>query len=66
MLRGAIVWVIWKERNRLIFQGENYKSVRVLGVHIINLIKYWSQIKGNSCTNNIHLIVPLNVNSLPM
>jgi hypothetical protein len=52
MLRGAILWVLWKERNRLIFQGGRCKSVRVLEGNIINLIKYCSQIKGNSCTNN--------------
>jgi hypothetical protein len=31
MLRGAILWVIWKEKNRLTFQRERCKSVRVLG-----------------------------------
>jgi hypothetical protein len=37
--------------------------MRNLGSNIINLIKYWNQVKGNE---NIHLIVPSNVNSLPL
>jgi hypothetical protein len=66
MFRGVILWILWEEINRLTFQGGRCKSVRVLGGNIINFKKYWSQIKRNSCTNNIHLIVPHNVNSLPI
>jgi hypothetical protein len=40
MIRGLVVWVIWKERNRLIFQEDIYKSATSLGGKIIALIKY--------------------------
>jgi hypothetical protein len=63
MLRGAILWVIWSERNRLIFRVGVCKSMRNLGSNVINLIKYWNQVKGNE---NIHLMVSSNVNSLPL
>jgi hypothetical protein len=46
ILKGAVLWVIWNERNRLIFKGGNCKTVRTLGNNIIMLAKYWSQIKG--------------------
>jgi zinc-binding in reverse transcriptase len=40
IFRAAILWVIWKERNRLIFHGGICKSIRNLGGSIIALIKY--------------------------
>jgi hypothetical protein len=55
-----------KRKNKLIFQGGNCSSIKILGGKIINLIKYLSQIKGSSYTNNIHLIISPNVDSLPM
>jgi hypothetical protein len=63
MLRGAILWIIWNERNRLIFRGGVCKNIRALGSKNINLIKYWNQLKSNE---NIHLMVPPNVNSPPL
>jgi hypothetical protein len=66
MLKGAGIWTLWLERNRLIFKGSNCKSVRNLGGSIISLIKFWCQAKGNSYIDNLHLVVPPNVNSLPM
>jgi hypothetical protein len=42
LIRGAVIWIIWKERNKLIFEGENYKSIKAIGSSIISLAKYWS------------------------
>jgi hypothetical protein len=39
--------------------GDNCRSIRTLSANIFALIKYWSQIKGSSCTNNINLVAPL-------
>jgi hypothetical protein len=40
LMRGAVLWVLWNERNILIFEGGNIKSVRMLGGDIIFLNKY--------------------------
>jgi hypothetical protein len=56
--RCAVLWIIWNERNRLIFRESNYKSVRTLGSQILTLIKYWSQLKGQGCTDKLNFIVP--------
>jgi hypothetical protein len=40
MVRGAVLWIIWNKRNRLIFGGDNCKSIRTLGSQIPALIKY--------------------------
>jgi hypothetical protein len=37
-----------------------------LGGNIINLVRYWSNIKGNNSIDNIHIIIPSDINSLPM
>jgi hypothetical protein len=66
MMRGAVLWVLWNERNKLIFEGGNIKSVRTLGGDIISLIKYWSQLNYKDKLDTIHFIIPLNVSSLPM
>jgi hypothetical protein len=46
LIREAFLWVIWLERNRLIFKGGTIKSIRQLGGSIITLTKHWCQIKG--------------------
>jgi hypothetical protein len=40
MMREAVLWDLWNERNRLVFEGGNVKSMRTLGGDIISLIKY--------------------------
>jgi hypothetical protein len=66
MVRRAVTWVIWKERNRLIFKEGSCKSLRSIGGDLITLLKYWGQIKGNRCLDNLHLIVPTYVNDLSL
>jgi hypothetical protein len=63
---AAILWVIWKERNRLIFQGGSCKSLRNLSGSIIALIKYRCQLKGNNYTDARNLVIPHNTNELPL
>jgi hypothetical protein len=37
MICSAICWVIWLERNKVIFQGSALSSIRSLGLRIIHL-----------------------------
>jgi hypothetical protein len=66
LIEGALLWIIWKERNRLIFQEGNCKSVTNLGASIIALARYWYLIKGENYQNVLHIILPTNINSLPV
>jgi hypothetical protein len=58
MIRGAVLWIIWNERNILIFREGNCKNIRTLGNQILALIKYWSQLNGQDCTDKLKFIVP--------
>jgi hypothetical protein len=66
MMRGAVLWVLWNERNRLIFEGGTVKSLRTLGGDIISLIKYWSHLNYKDNLDITHSIIPPKVNSLPL
>jgi hypothetical protein len=41
MVRGAILWVIWLERNKLCFTNEKYRNIKVVGLQIISLTSFW-------------------------
>jgi hypothetical protein len=41
VVRGPVIWTIWKKKNISIFEGGNGKSLRGLGKCIIFLAKYW-------------------------
>lgn len=66
ILRGALLWTIWNERNRIIFRGGDCKSIRQLGYSRNSLAKHWFQIKGNEYQAQLHYILPPDVQSLPV
>jgi hypothetical protein len=66
LIRGACLWIIWLERNRLTFKGGIIKSIRQLGGSVIALAKHWCLIKGKEYQDKLHNILPSNVNSIPM
>jgi zinc-binding in reverse transcriptase len=41
IIRRAFLWTIWKERNKIVFEGAKCKSLRALGNSIITLAEYW-------------------------
>jgi hypothetical protein len=59
-------YVNWsgEERNRLVFQGDNCKTVRNLGASVIALVQYWCMIKEDNYRTLLHNILPSNINSL--
>jgi zinc-binding in reverse transcriptase len=40
LIRGAFLWSIWKEKNRIIFKGGRCKTLRSLGNDIITSARY--------------------------
>jgi hypothetical protein len=43
MIRGAVLWTIWLERNILCFQNGSPKSVTSIGIQILSLVFFWCQ-----------------------
>jgi hypothetical protein len=66
LIRGVFLWIVWNERNRIIFKGGQVRTIRQLGGSIIALSRYWCLLKGNEFLNALHNILPSNINSLPV
>jgi hypothetical protein len=48
LVRGAVLWTVWLERNKLYFTDKDACSVSVLERKIISLATYWCSQKGKS------------------
>jgi hypothetical protein len=59
VVRGTVLWTMWKERNRLIFEGVFIKLQG--GSNIIYLAKYWSLSQGEEFQTNLQLILPTDI-----
>jgi hypothetical protein len=42
------------------------EKCKIIRGNILALIKYWSTIKGDNVSANLHLIVPPDINYLPL
>ena len=64
LVRGAILWSVWLERNRVIFKEAQSKTPKALGISIISLATFWCKSKGNDSFFKLTLILPCDVNDL--
>jgi hypothetical protein len=64
LVRGAILWSVWLERNRVIFKEAQPKTPKALGISIISLATFWCKSKGNNSFFKLTLILPCDVNDL--
>jgi L-cystine uptake protein TcyP (sodium:dicarboxylate symporter family) len=58
------VWIIWNERNMIMFQDKTHKSISSLGSKIITLAKHWCKLKGEGYIELLQLIMSTNVELL--
>lgn len=64
LVRGAVLWCIWLERNKICFQNTSIPSVQAMGSKIIALSTFWCQSLNNGSLLHLSLILPLNTNNL--
>jgi hypothetical protein len=65
LIRGAIFWTIWLERNKLIFTDKSTSSIRNLAMKFISLLSYWCSTNNDGSFLKFQLIIPQNVRGLP-
>jgi zinc-binding in reverse transcriptase len=58
LIRSAICWVIWLERNKVIFLGSAISSMRTLDLRIIYLCTFWCTARQTSQMLNLTLLFP--------
>ena len=65
LVRGAVLWQIWLERNNIIFKGSSPQSLKVLGSKIISLVLFWCKSNSDKSYFKLTLILPCDVKKLP-
>jgi zinc-binding in reverse transcriptase len=66
MVRGAVLWTVWLERNKLCFTDKQACSIPVLGNKIISLANYWCSQKGKVNLFKLSLVMSQEVGDLFM
>jgi hypothetical protein len=64
MVRGAVLWCVWLERNRLIFKDGTAKNVQCLGAQIIYFVKFWCKSQSYDAIDNLTYILPCDTKNL--
>ena len=65
MIRGAVLWLLWLERNKVIFQGSQPVPLKVLGAKILSLVSFWCKSNNDKSFFKLTLILPCDVKELP-
>lgn len=65
-VRGAVMWVVWLERNRICLENGKVRSLKSLGLHMINLASFWCKNKGKTNILKLSLVLPQDVVDLPL
>jgi hypothetical protein len=66
LVRSVVCWVIWLERNSIIFNQSSPVSYRALGLKIINLATFWCKARNASQLYKLTLILPQGIELLPL
>ena len=63
-VRGAVLWIIWLERNKICFQETCIPSLKSVGSKIISLVKFWCNHTNTGSLLQLSLILPMDTNDL--
>jgi hypothetical protein len=57
LIRSAVIWVLWIERNEIIFKSKKPAQVRSLGLKIISLTKFRCNVRNASQLLKLSLVL---------
>lgn len=66
LVRSAVCWILWLERNRCCFQKIKVCLLQSLGIRIINLASFWYKSRKESSFFKLILVLPQEVEHLPL
>jgi hypothetical protein len=66
MIRAAILWVFWLERNKICFKGGTPKNIQSMSLHVISLVSFWCKTVDESLFHKLSLLLPHDVQNLHM
>ena len=64
LIKGAVLWVIWIERNRLCFNNVCGKSIMSIAANIVSLATFWCKSRGDNLYFKLTLILPCDVKEI--
>ena len=64
LIRGVVLWIIWLERNDLIFNNSEIRPIYALATKIIALITFWCKNNGDSSYLKLTIILPNDVKDI--
>jgi hypothetical protein len=64
LIRGAVLWVIWLERNIICLQERNCRSIQSIGMRIIGLASSWCKSRNANMFLKLNLVFPQDEKSL--
>ena len=64
IIRGAVLWNIWLDRNRILFNAGHVYTVQVLGAKIMALANFWATNQKSNLTSQLNLILPSDLKDL--
>jgi zinc-binding in reverse transcriptase len=65
LVRSVVCWILWLERNNVIFRSAKRSSLRSLGLKVINLATFWCTARKIQILK-LTLILPQRVDTLPL
>jgi zinc-binding in reverse transcriptase len=57
-VRGAVLWVIWFERNEICFNNTKCRNIKSIGLQIISLVSFWYTNTGTGNLVKLSLVLP--------
>lgn len=64
LIRGAVIWVIWLERNRVCFQNNTASPISSIAAKIVSLTSFWCKSRGDQMYLKLSLILPFDVKAV--